>query len=506
MAFVLFVILANSLAIHARQAESSSVDTLVGGTPAISFETEQLFNSLVPHHDSTFTLKAVQKDSFGKRFSLHFNLLDWATTVPSLGVEFDLNKTQKNNRTILLFGKYKPSMTHSHTPQIVFDVTSARVEFRKYWRTGGIGRGRVNHEYEKIRLSRPKLRHRTEYLVDQFDTIPTTVDYYATHEDSLLAERYNGDPNRSWFYNRYMQFRRNVTSSRTLRTPRNWRAYYLGAYVGADKWDICFNKKGKSGKGVSLGMTLGWTIPVLTRRFPNEGGLDFDLGLLVGAKAVKYDAYRFGYDAENKAVHMPQPDESKTSWTLVKYPVIHEARIALVYRFRSISKKVSLSLVDDYETKWVEPYESGRAQAERERTDAISDRNTLALQQKREAAAAADSTTFWNSWHVRRLANALLLNPDTVFTGADKVLYQKLIASKMPQKKGSVDSNKKGNGDAKKSGANGKKSSSKKKSKQQEPDEESAKEAVKKETPHEDVMTDSPVATAAKKRERRTSK
>lgn len=488
MAFVLFVMLANGMAIHARQAESASVDTLVGGTPAISFETEQLFNSLVPRHDSTFTLKAVQKDSFGKRFSLHFNLLDWATTVPSLGVEFDLNKTQKNNRSILLFGKYKPSMTHSQMPQVVFDVTSARVEFRKYWRTGGIGRGRVNHEYEKIRLSRPTLRHRTEYLVDQFDTIPTTVDYYATHEDSLLAERYNGDPNRSWFYNRYMQFRRNVTSSRTLRTPRNWRAYYLGAYAGADKWDICFNKKGKSGKGVSLGMTLGWTIPVLTRRFPNEGGLDFDLGLLVGAKAVKYDAYRFGYDADNKAVHIPQPDESKTSWTLVKYPVIHEARIALVYRFRSISKKVSLSLVDDYETKWVEPYESGRAQAERERTDAISDRNTLALQQKREAAAAADSTTFWNNWHERRLSHALLLNPDTVFTGADKVLYQKLIVSKMPQKKG---------------GADDKKRASKKKSKSKQ---ETNVAVAKESATNVDVMTDSPAATAAKKRERRTSK
>lgn len=439
LAFVASTMFVSAQSVSAPNQSAATDSVGMYAAPSISNEAELLFRSLMPHRDSTYVKQSTPKDSFWKRFSFHFNMLEWALTLPGVGVEFDLNATEKNNRSVLLFGKFNPKTSHNYTPQIVFDVAAARVEFRKYWRTGGIGKGRVNHRYEKINLHRPKTLQRTEYIVDNFDSIPNVVEYYANHADSMLAEQYTGDPNRSWLYNRYHQFRRNVTSTRTLRSPRNWRAYYLGAYAGVEKWDLCFNKKGKRGSGVYVGATMGWSIPLLTRRFPKEGGLDLDLGALVGIKAVKYDAYKF---VSSDADYMMLPAQSKSSWSIVKWPVLQELHIGLAYRFRSISRKVSLSIVDDYEKRWVEPFDQQREQTQRAKEDAANDRRMHDLQQHREAIVAADSTAFWNNWHERRLVNALKVNPDTVFTGMDQMLFQKLLlsnedskAKKLTQKK-----------------------------------------------------------------------
>lgn len=405
-------------------AQVDSDSTTLAPHTGIDPEAEALFRKLMPQHDTTFVALSRRKDTLGKRFSFHFNLLDWATTLPSVGVEFDLNKTERNNRSIMFVGKFNDVGHLNFTQKLTYNVMAARVEFRKYWRTGGIGKNRNNHQYERIRLKHPKMLTRTEYDYENYDSIARTVRYYANAEDSLKAERYNGDPNRGWFYNHYHKFRRNFTSSRTIREPRNWRAYYLGAYAGADKYDILFNKKGRKGSGLFAGMTLGWSIPVLTQRFPNEGGLDLDLGALVGVKAVKYDAYR--YESPTQPYTM-LPADSKTQWSLVKFPVVQELRLSLVYRLRSISRKVSLALVDDYEDKWVDPYRSRKEDTERAITDRETERNTAMLQQRHMAEAAADSTSFWNHWHERRLRNAMQINPDTTFLGEDKVLYEKII-------------------------------------------------------------------------------
>lgn len=397
--------------------------SLTSSTSSVA-DAEALFRRLLPSHDSTYALKVDYKDTFGKRFSFHFNVLDWALTVPSVGLEFDLNKTEMNNRSLLLFGKWNPKTKHTHQPRVRLDVMAARIEFRKYWRTGSVGKS-MDHAYQPLNLKRGlKVQRYVKHYDDLLQReVTDTVEYYASENDSLLDLAYNGDPNASWGYNMYHKFRRNVSSSRTLRHPRNWRAYYLGAYASVDDYNICLRKKGRDGRGVSVGMTLGWSIPLLTRRFPREGGLDLDLGALVGVRAEKYDAYRYQTDTKS---YVPDVARSKTSWTLSSNP-LQELRVSLVYRFRSISRKVSLKLIDEYEKKWVRPYEErrdSRILQMRVRKDSLQAlRRERALQER----LANDSAAWANDWHKRRLANALLLNPDTVFVGVDDTLYHKVM-------------------------------------------------------------------------------
>lgn len=434
-----------------------------GGDINVTREAEDLFVKLMPKKDSSFikVLEAAHRDKFGKRFSLHFNMLEWALTLPNMGIEFDLKPSDKNNRSILLYGKLNPKLKHNYNPEMVFNEMGARVEFRKYWRTGSVG-AKKDYQYKRIHLKTPKgyqpdtatyqienlLREirleekRHEYEAKGLDYKPSKSDtlavgkeaYQFTHQDSMLINEYNGNPYRSWLYNRYHQFRRNVTSGRTLRHPRDWRAYYLGAYAAVDKWNICFNKQGKQGLGASLGMSLGWSIPMLTRKFPNEGGLDLELGALIGPRVLKYDAYKY---VTESACYEYDAAKSKPTWHISMNP-IQEVRISFVYRFRSISHKVSRSIIDDYEEKWIKPFN------ETIRNRAFELRDSLYILQARRsgevtrAAELKDSASYADWWHKRRLENAKKINPDTVFTGLNDTLYNRLFKGIDLRKKADV--------------------------------------------------------------------
>lgn len=415
-------LLASTLTVSAQN------DTLTSApTPfMVSPETEQMFVKLLPHRDTTFAIKTSQKDRFGKRFSFHFNMLEWAIALPNMGIEFDLNKTKKNNRSILLWGKFNGGTGNNSHPQLHFKMQSARLEYRKYWRTGNVGLDRKVHDYQKINLHRGKRHTRIVYDVEDFDSIPRKEEYYASVEDSIEDAAYNGDPNRSWLYNKYHQIRRNVTSARMLHNPRNWRSYYLGAYASADRYNICINKNGRQGQSVSAGMTLGWSIPILNRKFPSEGGLDLDLGALIGVRAVKYDAYKYDSDSYTFALDKAK---SKPSWSISTMP-IQELRLAFVYRFRSISRKVSLGLVDDYEENWIKPFESRRDSIKAALDENQKAQRAAEFKRRRDERHANDSISFWDNWHERRLRYARELNSDTVFVNMDDTLARKLLKTK----------------------------------------------------------------------------
>lgn len=232
-----------------------------------------------------------EDNSFIRRFSIHTNALHWFLTVPNAGVEFDFQNSEENRFSILLQGGYNWNSSHSFNPRYVMNVANVSLEVRKYWRTGGTVGGRSPFSKYEIR--------------------DTTISRFR------------------WFF---QKFRRNVLSGRTLRNPRIWRAYYVGLYGGYDQYSLACFGKGIQGKSINLGVSGGWSKPIIILK----GGrsVDLDLGVTVGVKITRFDRYHYVSETgcyeflETKPLH------------LIPYPVVHDIRIGLAYRFRSIARKV----------------------------------------------------------------------------------------------------------------------------------------------------------------------
>lgn len=232
---------------------------------------------------------SIHDNSFIRRVSIHTNALDWFMTIPNLGIEYDLLNSEENRFSVLLQGKYNWNTSHSFKPRYVLNVANVSVEFRKYWRTG--------HD----------------------ETM--TINKWVTRDTTVSRVR--------WFFKK---FRHNVLSGRTLARPRDWRAYYVGLYAGYDQYSLACFGKGIQGKGINLGISAGWSVPLYILR--NGQSLDLDLGITLGAKATQYDRYH--YINETGCYEYTGCKD----FHITPYPVIHQIKIGLAYRFRSIANKV----------------------------------------------------------------------------------------------------------------------------------------------------------------------
>lgn len=318
-------------------------------------------------------------------------------TVPNVGVEFDLSGRATNRRSISLFGQYNGNTHHTINPSLVFNIASARVEYRKYWRTGRYGQAIYYHDR-----------------------------YVPLHIDKKDMSTYNADSTRSMLYNRYHKVRRRL-SARLVDNPRIWRAYYIGAWAGGDWYSICLGGSGRQGKAVGLGATAGWTVPLLPSSYPGEGGLDLDLGANIGIMAANSTLYH--YEEESGCYAFTR----STGFHVLKYPVLQDVHVSLVYRFRSISRKTTLATVDDYEHV-IARFNERKDEHQRE-IDSLRVRNEFLADSTATAQRIeADSTAFWDVFQKRRLENALIINPDTVFTGNDLYLYSKIVKGIDPKK------------------------------------------------------------------------
>ena len=429
MRYLRIYILAFFALLFVNQIEAQEDDReieLTQNNPSVSLRADSIFASMKPIIDSTFLRKETHiKDNFWKRISFQTNLVDWMLTLPNVGMEFDLSKKRTNQRSLFFNIKYNGSTKENHKPKFVFNYMQVRLEYRKYWRAGNIGNERSYPEYKRVNLHKPD-----PYYQDykKSSKIPGKKDKDSTYygfekleaiKDSVL-NYYDGDPNRSWFYNRREKIGRRI-STRTIAQPRNWRAYFIGVYAMADKYSFCFGKKGNQGTGVGMGVSVGWSIPLLPQRHPRQGGLDLDLGLNVGLRMVRNEKYR--YDKEFRDYELVKP---ANGFEVVPFPLVDEVRVALVYRFRSIGHKVDLSLVDKYKAH-IDRFEDRR----KAKADTIikkrlewEEQQTLMLQKQN---IINDSLSFWNNYHKRRLKNAWLIAPDTVFSGRDAVLEAELF-------------------------------------------------------------------------------
>ncbi len=428
---ILFVMLFYTIVAYGQ----AGTDSVAAPTRhSISLRADSIFASLKPAIDSTYLFdrtKAMR--GFGTRFSFHTNMVDWAMTLPNLGVEYDLRRSSYNlnrNRRSLFFNfKYNGSTMENHHPKFVFNYMQVRGEYRKYWRTGNIGRENVYPEFKRINLHRPDSLYKDTFRVSypSGDTI-RWKEAYLDEEGQRIAEQYNGDPNRSWFYNHWHKWRRRI-STRTITEPRNWRAYFIGLYAMADKYSFCFGKKGNQGTGIGVGMSAGWSIPLLPKRYPKMGGLDLDLGASVGFRMVRNEKYRYNEEFRDYTLA-----KAANGFKFVPFPLLDEVRIALVYRFRSIGNKVDLALVDKYK-KTIDRFEE-RKQNKIHELDSLKHvwegkQDTIRYNQR----VLNDSLSFWHPYHKRRLKNAWLLNPDTIFHDRDSVLELELFPDSVQARK-----------------------------------------------------------------------
>ena len=269
--------------------------------------------------------------SFGKRFSFSTNALDWVLTTPNLGVEFDFSGSPETRFSILINGKYNWNTKHSIAPRFVYNVAAGSVEVRKYWRTGGGFRKYSLHKHPKNG---------------------------ARGMDSTVAYPF-------WIFK---VFRRNVLSGRTYVNPRAYRAYYVGATVGYEKFTLALGGKGRQGDSFNAGFTAGWSLPLYPMR--NGRYIDLDLGFSLVAKLTAYD--EFGYNEE----HGCYVFERRRGRHITPYPVIQDAHIGFVFRFGTIGKKVQggVERYDALDTKMDEK----RAKREKLRQDNWFKRDSMA--------------------------------------------------------------------------------------------------------------------------------
>lgn len=432
--------------LHANVAHAQStgiVSPVASPLDTIPEEARALFDKYVQKPDTARQayVEKYKRDKFIKRISFHTNVIDWVTLVPNIGIEVDLKQSPRNNYSIALFGKFNGNSTHE---KFVYNVNAIRVEGRKYWRTGKFGKDDKYHDdYVRIVTDKASVYFNADTLVGysyyndglgrKAKAEGVTVNEYGNpiksvreYADTLdFAEDSLGVKNnkfRAWLYNTYHKVRRNYTSGRTLDNPRNWRAYYLGLWAGIDNWSISLTGKGKQGKGIGAGVVAGYTLPLLPQKFPREGSLDLDLGLAVGLKAVKYDAYAY---EEHTQHYVHDRQNSQPSWTIVPYPVIQDLHVSLVWRFRGIKHKVDRSLIDDFD-KWVKEYDD-RSVAEKKYSDVQDKRKEILKAMELRSGFKSDSASFWDTFHKRRLEAAVRIKSDTVFTGKDHQEYLRLI-------------------------------------------------------------------------------
>lgn len=348
-----------------------------------------------------------EKVPFFKRFSFHTNIVDWTLTVPNLGLEFDLQKTEKTRFSILVNGKFNWNTSHIISPRLLWNVQSGAVEVRKYWRTSEIGTGNMGKQ---------------------------------TSRDTTIF----------WLRDVFGRFRHNVLSGRTMRHPRYWRAYYVGLHASMDKFTYCFGKNGKQGSGINVGISGGYSIPLYP--FKNGKSIDLDLGAVVVAKMAEYDKFRY---EEESACYVYTGTKGKH---IVPFPVLHDVHVSLVYRFNSIANKVKGEATryeqkrDEWQIKrnkrekrmqvrWEEKHFEGQealrkkdsVQLERQRTDSL--KRVAKNLKKQEEQLAKDSL----KKQKLQLKEAVREQADTM-VGTDEPTAKKAKRSRAKDKVASADS------------------------------------------------------------------
>lgn len=222
------------------------------------------------------TLYKPEPAPFKDRWAFSTNAFNWLLMLPNVRMEFTLtNPAYKPAYTLSLQAQWNGSTSVSRTRMFQYRLNDYRVEVRRYSRVSTVLPVAKDGEAENIKKKQ--------------------------------------------------------------RTPKFWRAYYVGLYGGYTEYSLIW-KTGFAGSLYSAGVTGGWQIPLYAGK--NGSGIDLDLGLSLGAVVLKQDKYRYQYGWTER-------DESYTkyrNYKLVPYPVLTEVRVGFVYRFNSVRNQFKKKL------------------------------------------------------------------------------------------------------------------------------------------------------------------
>lgn len=229
---------------------------------------------------------SVKKDSFElkERIGFHTNTLGWLLMTPNLGFEYDIVRNDYKKVSLLLHARFNPATEQDMSSRYVYNVAGLKAEARWYYR----------------------MRQRDDWETD-------------------MVRSTKG------FFNRLVAARRLLTSTKN---PRTYRAYYIGPYVGYDKFTLKYNGLGRQGSMLGAGISFGYNVPLYI--YDNGSGIDFELGASLGAVYLAYDKFAF-----NEEDHC-YVDRGEHKGKLVPYPVISDLRMSLIYRMDPIRNQIKI--------------------------------------------------------------------------------------------------------------------------------------------------------------------
>ena len=235
--------------------------------------------------------------SFKERIAIRTNVVGWVLTIPNVAFDYDIVNTPYDKRTVGIGLKGNWNTSHSrggnaYDPDWVYNFFGARLDYRFYWRQ------------------------------QPFDN----------------RENYYGDWEREWIKSSkgLNKVRARLNCFRASEKPKSHISIFAGPYFSAGSFAIKYPEvAGRKGLYVGAGVTGGVALPLYG--YENGSALDLEFGGCVGLQ------YAHG---KNVLVNN-EPEFVKPRVPFL--PLVTDARVSLVYRFRSISKQhteIDYALID----------------------------------------------------------------------------------------------------------------------------------------------------------------
>lgn len=294
----------------------------------------------------TETKDSVARIPFFNRFAFKTNAVDWLAVLPNFGVEFQITDNPYKYMTVGLSAKWNWSSYHGTTtgrysPPAVYDIFDIRPEFRYYYRTTK----KPSIPIDETRTQIKDLEARLKKLHSEMDKAsdPKRKEFYKTQirktekqlaeTDSLLKTQHR--PFAEWFMQDIW------TTDR--KSPRPWRAHYVGGYVNYANYALKFGERGiRARNAFGFGATAGFVLPLHEYK---KGAIDIDLGFSVGLLMARHDAFTHSIDG-NYYTRLAVGDKyfslKSSSNGYKAYPLVSELRVAFVWRHKSMKHEVKI--------------------------------------------------------------------------------------------------------------------------------------------------------------------
>lgn len=237
--------------------------------------------------------------SFKERIAIRTNVVDWVLTTPNIAFDYDVVNTPYDKKSVGIAFKYNWNTTHTYIPKQVYNLFDLRLDYRFYWRQ------------------------------QPYDERPA----YGDWERGWLKSAKGID-----------KLRARISCFRGAETPKLDVSFFVGPYLSGSTFSIKLNPAdkalGKQGVVWGGGLTGGVAMPLYG--YENGSALDLEIGGSVGWHFASFNLY--SVDVESNCYHM-QGHHNKWTW----YPLLTDARVALVYRFRTIAKQhneINYNLLD----------------------------------------------------------------------------------------------------------------------------------------------------------------